>query len=610
MLPELLLALVPSFANATEGRQDSPTVLSVHDKDSGKPIFARVVLRNAVGEIVGSTGYKTLNGHFVAPDGWSVVIPRGAYAVHVDAGFEYFATDESWTADGATTKTFELKRWVDLRKEGWVCGGDHNHLIRDGAGDKGYGKTSVTLEFAAALHASRGWSYYSAGGGGPWIQDANPKQELHNGKRTEAAAAAWNRKYGDLLHLWWNNEILKTRCGHVWFLGECASGPTYPYTEKPGDAWWSFYDDSWDPWQTGDRTKPIGPFKSSLWEIPPVFDCVNSWRDRGLISIYAHPTRTFRIGKSPISNIAVEFPFDLLAGAPVGALAVMGDDPNHAQDQALWFAALNEGYRVPGVAENDTVFGGDSIRVGPHVTYTHAPGPFDLAKTAAALGAGRNFASSGAFCILRADGTYEMVDTAPPAATHEFEIHAWASSDPNDAIDRLEIVADGNVVETVAAASGKREFQGKVAAATAKWAIAKVICKNRSAVAIANPIYFGPAPEPLTSTVTGRATKGGSGVATEIVVHHWGKEVSRGKSGADGPYRLQNVPLAAHLEFGGTLDRNILFHDARIADLQRRIWSTEFAGKPDSLGGAFPPDYFRMLRDLSKTATIDVDLGE
>jgi len=602
MLGVLLLALL----------QDSPTVLRVVDQDSGKPIFARVVLKNSAGDLVGSTGYKTFDGHVVAPEGWSVSLPPGAYAVHVDAGFEYGSAEETWTADGATAKTFTLKRWVDLRKEGWVCGGDHNHLIRDGAGDKNYGKTPVTLEFAAALLASRGWSYYSAGGGGPWIVDANPKGQLHNGRLTEAAAAAWNRKYGERLHLGWNNEILKTRYGHVWFLGECASGPTFPYTEKPGDAWWSFYDDSWDPWQTGDRTKPIGPYKSSLWDLPPVFDCVKSWRDRGLISIYAHPTRTFRIGKNLVSNIAVEFPFDLLAGAPVGALAIMGDAPDHDQDQALWFAALNEGYRVPGVAENDTVFGSDSIRVGPHVTYTYAPGPFGLAKTVAAMGAGRNFASSGAFCILRADGTYGMGDTAPAAATHEFEIHAWASSDPQDAIDRLEIVADGKVVERVAAASGKREFQGKVTAAAAKWAIAKVICRNRGAVAIANPIYFGTAPAPLTSTVSGRVTKNGAGVAAEIVVRAWGKDVARGAAGADGAYRLGNVPLAGHLVFtyeGMSLDRTLLLHDPRIADLQRRIWSTEFVGKPGSLGGAFPPDYFRMLRDLAKTATIDVEFA-
>lgn len=599
----MLLALLLALA------QDAPVTITVVDESSSKPIFARVVLRNAAGAVVDSTGYRTLNGHFVPPDGWKVALPKGRCSARVDAGFEFFAADEEWTHEGAAEKKFALKRWVDLRKDGWVCGGDHNHLIRDGAGDKNYGKSGVTLEFAAALHASRGWSYYSAGGGGPWILESNPKQELHNGRRTEAAAAEWNRKYGGHLHLWWNNEILKTRYGHVWFIGQAT--PTYPYTDKPGDAWWAFYDDSWDPWQTGDRTKPIGPYKSGLWPLPPVFDCLYAWRERGLVAIYAHPTRTFRIGKSLISNIAVEFPFDLLAGAPVGGLAVMGDDPDHALDQALWFAALNEGYRVPGVAENDTVFGGDAIRVGPHVTYTHAPGTFDLSKTAAALAAGRNFASSGAFCILRADGQYAMGDTAPAAASHDFDIKAWASADPNDAIDRVELIADGKVVQTVAAAAGRREFSGTVKAAAAKWAIAKVICRNRAAVAIANPIYFAPAPAPVTSTVQGRVHLAGTGIAADIAVSVWGKEVSRSKSAADGTYTLRDVPLAAHLRFSAgnaTADRTLLHHDPEIAAMQQRIWSTEFAGRDGSLGNAFPPDYFRVLRDLVKECTVDVDL--
>jgi len=289
----------------------------------------------------------------------------------------------------------------------------------------------------------------------------------------------------------------------------------------------------------------------------------------------------------------------------------MGDDPNHPLDQALWFAALNEGYRVPGVAENDTVFGGESIRVGPHVTYTHAPGPFDLRSTAAALAAGRNFASSGAFCILRADGKYEMGDTAPAAATHEFEVHAWASADPNDTIDALEIVADGRPAERIPAAAGKRAVTEKIQVTAAKWAIAKVICKNRGAVAIANPIYFAPAPEPLKSTVKGHVTQGGAGVPAGIVVSLWGKELSRSKAAPDGSYILEGVPLAAHLTFtqgSASLDRNILHHDPRISALQQKIWSSEFAGRPGSLGGAFPADYFNILRDLAKHVEIDVDL--
>ena len=97
------------------------------------------------------------------------------------------------------------------------------------------------------------------------------------------------------------------------------------------------------------------------------------------------------------------------------------------------------------------------------------------------------------------------------------------------------------------------------------------------------------------------------------MVSVWGKEVSRGKTAADGRYKLENVPLAAHLAFttaGSTVDRTILLHDARISDLQQKIWSTEFAGKEGSLGSAFPADYFKMLRDLAKETTIDAELGK
>lgn len=615
-----LAALLWSLAGAPD---DVAVTIRVVDKESGKPMFARVVLKNADGGVIGSTGYKTLNGRFVAPEGWKLPLPAGKYSFSADAGFEYGAASGDWTIDAAGEKKIELARWVDFRKDGWVCGGDHNHLIRGGAEDKNYGRTSVTLEFAASLHAARGWGFYQAGGGGEWILDGG--QKVHNGKRTESAAAAWNQKYGAQLTLGWNNEILKTRYGHVWFLGQCASGPTFPYTDKAGDAWWSFYDDSWDPWQTGDKTKPIGPLKNSLWDLPPTFDCIKSWRDKGLVAVYAHPTRTFTIGKNRVSNIAVAFPIDLLAGAPVGGLAVMGDDPDHAQDQALWYAALNEGFQVPGLAENDTVYGSPAIRQNLHVTYTKVgdPGPVDLAKAAASIAAGRNFMSSGAFCIAKVLGKggkeYGMGETyvEEPGIGPTLHVEAWASSDPSDSIDTIEVIADGKSIEKLTPA--KRYFQGGVALQTnpRRFAIVKVICRNKTAVAITNPIYFRKAgepltPEPLKTSVQGKATLKGEGVPAEIVVNVWGKEVQRSRCAADGTYKLEGVPLAAHLVFmhaGATVDRNILFHDPKIAALTAKIWSTDFAGAPGALGGSLPPDYFKVLRDLAKESVLDADLG-
>jgi len=122
-------------------------------------------------------------------------------------------------------------------------------------------------------------------------------QKVHNGKRTEAAAVEWNKKYGDHLTLGWNNEILKTRYGHVWFLGACPSARPFPTPTRRATPV-VVLRRQLGSWQTGDKTKPIGPLKSSLWDLPPTFDCIKSWRDKGLVAIYAHPTRTFTIGKN------------------------------------------------------------------------------------------------------------------------------------------------------------------------------------------------------------------------------------------------------------------------------------------------------------------------
>jgi hypothetical protein len=86
------------------GPAQSTVTIRVIDEDSGQPIFARVVLKNGAGEVIESTGYKTLNGHVATPEGWQVSLSTGKYSLHVDAGFEFFATDEDWHFDGSPRK--------------------------------------------------------------------------------------------------------------------------------------------------------------------------------------------------------------------------------------------------------------------------------------------------------------------------------------------------------------------------------------------------------------------------------------------------------------------------------------------------------------------------
>lgn len=477
----LLLAALAALA-----AQEAPVTIRVVDGDSGEPIFARVALRDERGRLVDSCGYRTLEGRFVPPEGWAVSLPPGRYALQADAGFEFFAHREDWTHTGPGEKKIVLRRWVNLRRRGWVAGGDHNHLIREGSHNKNYGGTSVTLEFAAAAMASRGWSYFAVGGGGPWVfsgdgacdaRDDN-NQTVHAGGRAQAACDAWN-----------------------------------------------------------------------------------------------------------------------------------------PEDQALWFAALNEGFRVPGLAENDTPFGREDIRRDPYVTYTLLPDasePVDLGRVAGAIAAGRNFVSSGAFLLVRADGRLGPGDADPGGrADHTLEIEAYASADPTDAIDRLEVIADGKSARLIEEARGRREYRGTVPFRAERWAIVKLLGRVRGVAAITNPIYFAEPPPPLQAAISGRVTRRKAGVPAEIVVTAWGREVRRLRAAADGTYRLEGVPLACRLSFaheGAAVSKVPLFDDPELRDLHRKIYSLEFVGAPGALGGCFPPDIFGRIRARARAVAIDAEL--
>ncbi|MBN1421150.1 MAG: carboxypeptidase regulatory-like domain-containing protein [Planctomycetes bacterium] len=622
----LVVSLLGPFAEA-EGEVD--VRLRVEDADTGAPIFARAVLRDPAGQVIGSNGYRDLNGRFIPPEGWAVRLPAGEYGLRVDAGFAFAPADLSWTVAAPETKVVRLARWLRLRDEGWYAGGDHDHLNRDGSSDKNYGGTSVTMEFAAAAMASRGWDYFACGGGGAWIVDGSGacdavdanNRTFQRGFETEPAAAAWNRRYGDRCFLWWNNEHVKGRFGHLWILGAPSSGIRFPYTDEDASAYWSFYDENWDPWQT-DKDRPIGPYASRLGPLPPNFDCIRAWSDAGWTVIYAHPTRSWTSDGVHWSNIACAFPFDLLAGAPVGGFAVMGDRFDHPGDQALWFAALDEGFQVPGIAENDTVFGRPGIRAAPYTTFTCVPDMgerFDLAKLARAMARGRNVLSSGAFCAIDLDGTHRIGDTARAGVAHRLRIRAWASSDPGDAIAGLVVIAGGRTIADIEDARGRRTFETSIdlAPGNARWLIAKVLCARKPAAAITNPIYLRregepPSPGPLRASVTGRVTAAGRGIPAAITVTCWGREVLRARANDDGRYALPDVPVAAHLRFeheGAAAERTIFLDDPDYRRIHHEIYGTKYVGTPGALGGCFPPDIFAQLRDMARHVVIDVDLA-
>jgi hypothetical protein len=119
---------------------------SIVDADSGKPIAARVYLRNAAGEwlFVKSTAMNgsalpyleqwipmagSVERHTtVSAHPFRIDLPRGEYTVEIESGKEFIPLHRRLEiADAPVEHTFRLKRWINLAERGWFSGETHVH---------------------------------------------------------------------------------------------------------------------------------------------------------------------------------------------------------------------------------------------------------------------------------------------------------------------------------------------------------------------------------------------------------------------------------------------------------------------------------------------------
>ena len=115
----LFLVCSPSLLLA-----DGRLILNVVDRDTGAPLAVRMHLKNAQGKTVKPPKVPVCGDHFVFFDKIELKLANGAYQFVIERGKEYL--DQTGHFDIANfaddTKTVELKRFVDMTKEGWYSG--------------------------------------------------------------------------------------------------------------------------------------------------------------------------------------------------------------------------------------------------------------------------------------------------------------------------------------------------------------------------------------------------------------------------------------------------------------------------------------------------------
>jgi hypothetical protein len=121
----LAFPVVSSARAADEGRLEIRAV----DKATGQPIAARMHLKDPRGRPVKPPKVPFWKDHFVFDGTLVLELPLGTYTFEIESGPEYKFNSGYFTLErnANDTKTIELQRFVEMKKEGWWSGDLHIH---------------------------------------------------------------------------------------------------------------------------------------------------------------------------------------------------------------------------------------------------------------------------------------------------------------------------------------------------------------------------------------------------------------------------------------------------------------------------------------------------
>ena len=169
---------------------------------------------------------------------------------------------------------------------------------------------------------------------------------------TEEMIRRINAAPGNKTLYYLDNETPKQRYGHMWHVGFKACVPPWHDYDQGLRTWYSSYDD---------KTAPVNPVNGKPHQRRTYREVVNEQRAAGAICIWAHPTSWWTTNGDPngpfTTNIAAEMLPELMEDGYLDGMTVVGYDAFHRDYQALWFALLDLGYRVPAFAELDISIG-------------------------------------------------------------------------------------------------------------------------------------------------------------------------------------------------------------------------------------------------------------
>jgi hypothetical protein len=380
----------------------------VRDAASGKPLPARIHLKDPNGKAVHPAGFPSHRGHFVCDGTAKLTLVPGDYTFEIEHGPEYELAKGtvSVSASAAVTQSVVLKRLFNVALEGWWAGDLHVHRPVEQV---------ELLMRADDLHIAPVITWWN--GRNSWATNAIPARQLTRFDRNRfyhVMGGEDEREGGALLYFHLSAPLPITKAAReypspVAFLEMARKQPgAWVDIEKP--FWWDV-----PVWLATGKVDSIGIANNHM--------C----RDE------MYPGEAW--------------------GKPRDTTRLPAPHGNGLWTQEIYYHILNTGLRLPPSAGSAS--GVLPNAVGYNRVYVHTGAGLTWEKWWDGLRQGRSFVSNGPLLRCTANGRLPG-EVFKGRAGKSLAIDLKAKIDSRDPISAIEIIKDGRVERTVPFAGWKR----------------------------------------------------------------------------------------------------------------------------------------------------------
>jgi hypothetical protein len=406
----------------------------VTDADTQRPTTARVFLRASDGKAYAPhhayqrAAARALYLDFFHTSGdFSVELPAGEASIQVMKGFERLPVSQKVAIEtgGVTSLRIAIERFTNYKALGWFSGSDHVHMNYGG----NLHNTPENLLFMAAGEDLDVVGEKIANKDNRIFDHQFFNGAYDKGRSTSERILAWGEEYRPPFY------------GHINLIN-LTKHLISPFT-------------------TGYEDTAI----ESLY--PSNTDIFRMAREQGALGGYVHPYS--RDPAAAAYAVARGFPVDVALGA-LDYLEVMTSATNAKFTSEVWHRALNCGFKVTASGGEDSISNLHRTPVvGAARMYAYLGDKLEWSRWVDAVREGRTFVTNGPLVRLEINGEMPGSEIRLPAAGGSVEVSARL--DTAFAVEKLELISNGQVVESIPLRDGGRsgELRKRINVSRSGW---------------------------------------------------------------------------------------------------------------------------------------------